>query len=72
MKKKSPLRKPAKAKTHLSFSLVHILLPFSITLIGLMVSTQNCARDLNYDTNFMGNVWFEFKGEPYFAPWGFF
>lgn len=72
MKKKSPLRKPAKAKTHLSFSLVHIILPFTITLIGLMVSTQNCARDLNYDTNFMGNVWFEFKGEPYFAPWGIF
>lgn len=71
-KKQSPLRKPAKTKTGFKFSLCHKLIPLTITLVSMIISTQNCAKDLNNDVRFLGNVWFYFKGEPFFAPWGIF
>ena len=68
-KKKSPIRGKPRNKSGFTFSLIHKIVPILIIFISLWISTQSCARDVNYDESLMGKPWFIFKGEPFYPPY---
>lgn len=65
-KKKSPIRGKPRNKTGMTFSLIHKVLPIIIIIISMVIATQKCAREINYDEDLIGKPWFIFKGEPFY------
>lgn len=68
-KKNSPIRGRPQKKNGLTFSLAHKIIPFVIILISMIIATQTCAKDINYDETLIGKPWFIFRGEPIYPPY---
>ncbi|BDC94855.1 hypothetical protein TRBR_29520 (plasmid) [Treponema bryantii] len=68
-KRTSPIRTRPKKKNGLTFSLAHKLVPILIILISMIIATQTCAKDINYDEELIGKPWFLFHGEPFYPPY---
>lgn len=70
MSKKSEfIRGKPKNKTGFTFSIIHKIIPIFLILICMIIATQKCARDINYDIKIIGKPFVIIKGEPFYPPW---
>ncbi len=63
-RKKSPIRKKPKSKSSLAFSFAHKTIPILIICVSMQISTQKCAKGVNYNSQIMGNPIMVIKNEP--------
>ena len=68
-KRTSPIRTRPKKKNGLTFFFFFKLVPILIILISMIIATQTCAKDINYDEELIGKPWFLFHGEPFYPPY---
>ncbi len=66
------LRKEPKKLDGLTFSIIHKTVPILIIFVALIIANQKCAKDLNYDTNILGEPLFVFRKEPIFPIYSIF
>lgn len=71
-KKSEFIRGKVKDKSGLTFSLFHKITPFIIMFFSLVISTQKCARELNFDANIIGKPFMIIKGNPIYPPYAIF
>lgn len=69
IKQKSYARKSPKNKSGIGFTMVHKIVPVVIMIITMQIASNNCARDLNYNTELMGKPLFIFHHQPVYPFW---
>lgn len=72
MKKNEFVRKKTKLKSGFTFSVIHKIAPILIILVSLIMATQQCARQIDYNVDIIGKPFVIIKGEPFYPPYAIF